>query len=598
MATVTLGSKAEGSFIKLNENENLANYYVAKQNYESGLNGAGRVLVVRRDCYVVGAWGIDNDDREDYERSVVDAYLNGTYKNMLDADIRTAMGTTKIYVTRGTSVVAIERSAFLLSGTELGFSYQNMNAEGTKLPTAQTLRNSTLSDIQWTRSPTVRDERVFVVQNGNEIFPYRCESIYRYRPAFTLPATLHVSDDGSVSVNTAPGTPASISVPDSIQGGTTITVSWGASTDAESNLEGYIVERSTNGGTSWSQIYQGGARTTTNNVAFGTASVMYRVRAYDTEGLQSGWRTSGSVTVVNNRAPGAPGSITVPAAVQGGATLSISWTKATDSDGNLSGYELERSVNGGSWSQVYKGSALTYTDTITAGWNTVAYRVRAYDALNDASAYVTSATCSVDNNAAPVITSATASGTDLGVKNEGFALTYKVTDADGDTVTVKEYLDNVLQRTYTATLGQSSTFQAVTAANYQQILNGVHTLRVVANDGKADSAPYIVTFTKKVTSASITLAEPLDADDAITITVLRIAGVLPADAVLQVLVTNNARDTAPVWEDATADIRSGANHIFTNKTAANGFAFNFKVSVRRGTSDTGGYISSIGGAFE
>lgn len=427
---------------------------------------------------------------------------------------------------------------------------------------------------------------------------YDCSGTYGSRLTFTLPSSLYVSDDGSVSVNTAPGTPSSISYPTSINGGSTITVSWGASTDKESNLEGFILERSTNGGTSWSQIYQGNARSTTNNVAFGTASVMYRVKAYDTEDLKSEWKTGSNVTVVNNRAPSAPGSITVPAAVRGGATLPISWTRATDSDNNLSGYELERSVNGGAWSQVYKGSALTFTDTITAGWNTVAYRVRAYDTLNATSAYVTSDTRTVDNNAYPVITSDTASGTDLGTKNEGFALTYKVTDADGDTVTVKEYLDNVLQRSYTATLGQSNTFQAVTAANYQKILNGAHTLKVVANDGKADSAPYTVTFTKKVISASITLAEPLDADDAITVMVLNIVGALPVDAVLQVLVTNNAKDAAPVWEDATADIKSGANHVFENKTAANGFAFNFKLDVSRGGSDTGGYISSIGGAFE
>jgi len=57
-------------------------------------------------------------------------------------------------------------------------------------------------------------------------------------------------------------------------------------------------------------------------------------------------------------------------------------------------------------------------------------------------------------------------------------------------------------------------------------------------------------------------------------------------------------DSSPVWEDATADIKNGVNHVFTNKTAANGFAFNFKLTVERGASDTGGYISNIGGAFE
>ena len=62
--------------------------------------------------------------------------------------------------------------------------------------------------------------------------------------------------------------------------------------------------------------------------------------------------------------------------------------------------------------------------------------------------------------------------------------------------------------------------------------------------------------------------------------------------------TNNALDDEPVWEDATADIKNGNNHIFTNKTATNGFAFNFKLTVSRGSSNTGGYITNIGGAFQ
>lgn len=608
MATVTLGSKAEGSIIKLKENGVLVEFYIAKQNYESGLNGAGRVLVVRKDCYDQRQWHSSNISA--YASSALDTWLNGTYKNLLDANFRTAMGTTKIYYTPGNGnngKTTLQRSVFLLSATELGQSHTHMNAEGAALSSTvlNLLKIAKLNGSahpQWTRSPLTDGvgytRNVWCLNPDGDLGYYSCSLVCGSRPAFTLPASLYVSDDGSVSVNTAPGTPSSISYPTSINGGTDITVSWGASTDAEGNLAGYIVERSTNGGTTWAQVYQGGARSTTNNVAFGTASVMFRVKAYDTEGLNSGWKTGSNVTVVNNRAPSAPGSITVPAAVRGGATLPISWTRATDSDDNLSGYELERSVNGGAWSQVYKGSALTFTDTITAGWNTVAYRVRAYDTLNATSAYVTSDTRTVDNNAYPVITSDTASGTDLGTKNEGFALTYKVTDADGDTVTVKEYLDNVLQRSYTATLGQSNTFQAVTAANFQKVLNGDHTLKVVANDGKADSAAYTVSFSKLVTAASITLAEPLDADDAITVMVLNIVGALPVDAVLQVLVTNNAKDAAPVWEDATADIKNGANHVFTNKTAANGFAFNFKLTVSRGASGQGGYITNITGAFE
>jgi len=603
MATTTLGNKSTGSIIKLKENGTLVDFYVAKHDYESSLNGAGRTLVVRKDTYDDRVW--DSGNVNAYASSDLDSWFNSTYKNMLDADIRSLIGTTKIRYTPGNgnnTVGTLERAIFALSLTELGQSHSYANTEGSALPIASTLRiayRNGSATTQWTRSPdTYYANYAWRLSSNGNIHSDDCDDSLGSRPAFTLPSNLYVSDDGSVFQNTAPSTPASISVPSSINGGTSITVSWAASTDAEGNLEGYIVERSTNGGSSWSQIYQGSATSTSNTVAFGTESVTYRVKAYDSAGLESGWKTSSTVTVTNNRAPSAPGSLTVPAIVRGGSTLAISWTAASDSDGNLSGYELERQVDGGSWSQIYKGSALAYTDTITSGWNTVAYRVRAYDTYNATSTYVTSETRTVDNNALPVITSSTASGTNLGTKETGFDLTYTVTDADNDTVTVKEYLDDVLKRTYTATLGQSNTVQCVTTANWQKVLNGAHTIKVVANDGKADSAPYTVTFTKAVYEASITLAEPMEADDDITVMVLNVLGSIPADADMEVLVTNNALDDEPVWEDATADIKNGNNHIFTNQTAANGFAFNFKVTVSRGSSNTGGYITNIGGAFQ
>lgn len=603
MATTTLGNKATGSIIKLKENGTLVDFYVAKHDYESGLNGSGRTLVVRKDVYDLRAWHSSNVNA--WASCTLRSWLNSTYKALLDSDIQSLMGTTTYYYTPGNgswSVTTRSDAVFQLSATELGQSQSWFNTEGSALPIASTLKiayKDGSATTQWTRSPNTNYtySAICLVSGGN-VGNYSCTNTTGSRPAFTLPSNLYVSDDGSVFQNTAPSTPASISVPSSINGGTSITVSWAASTDAEGNLEGYIVERSTNGGSSWSQIYQGSATSTSNTVAFGTESVTYRVKAYDSAGLESGWKTSSTVTVTNNRAPSAPGSLTVPAIVRGGSTLAISWTAASDSDGNLSGYELERQVDGGSWSQIYKGSALAYTDTITSGWNTVAYRVRAYDTYNATSTYVTSETRTVDNNALPVITSSTASGTNLGTKETGFDLTYTVTDADNDTVTVKEYLDDVLKRTYTATLGQSNTVQCVTTANWQKVLNGAHTIKVVANDGKADSAPYTVTFTKAVYEASITLAEPMEADDDITVMVLNVLGSIPADADLEVLVTNNANDTSPVWEDATTDIKNGNNHIFTNQTAANGFAFNFKVTVSRGSSNTGGYITNIGGAFQ
>ena len=405
MASTKLANKAVGSIIKLKESGKLVEFYVAKHDYENGLNGNGRTLIVRKDCYDMRAFSNSNNA---YANSSLDSWLCNTYLKLLDADIQAAIGTTKFYYTPGngnTTVTTLQRAVFQLSLTELGKSASYAKTEGSALPIASTLqiayRNGSAC-VQWTRTPHAGSTFGVCYLGTNGSVSYSsCGDSYGSRPAFTLPSTLSVSDDGSVSVNSA-----------------------------------------------------------------------------------------------------------------------------------------------------------------------------------------------------PTITSATASGSNLGLKNEGFNFSYTVADADGDAVTVKEYLDNVLQRTYTATLNQAVNFQAVTAANFQKVLNGTHTLKVVANDGKEDSAAYTVTFTKKVTKATVTLATALSADDAITVMIMNIVGSLPSDAALEVLVTNNANDTSPVWEDATADVKAGTNHVFTNQTAANGFAFNFKLSVERGSSDTGGYISNIGGAFE
>ena len=195
----------------------------------------------------------------------------------------------------------------------------------------------------WLRSPNTNNtNNVWNVNSNGNYNNWNANNSLGVRPALILPSTLLVSDDGSITTNTAPTTPSSITIPSSISGGSTITVKWGASSDAQGNLAGYKVEKSTNGGSSWSQIYQGSALQTTDNVAFGTQSVMYRVKAYDTEGLESGYKTSNQVTVINNTAPSAPTSITVPLTVIGGEKLTITWAASSDSEGNLVGYILER----------------------------------------------------------------------------------------------------------------------------------------------------------------------------------------------------------------------------------------------------------------
>lgn len=618
MAYVTLSSKAIGSTIKLKVNGSAKDFIVVHQGkpssvYDDSCNGTWLLM---KDIYENRAWHSSNTN--DYANSTIHSYLNSTFLNLFESNIKNAIKQVKLPYRKGsgtsTTVTSgsngLSAKIFLLSATETSFSFSYMpSGEGAELAyfkgcadnSSDSKRVAKLNGSAaywWFRSPYCGSNSggaLCVYSNGGW-GSGGCSNSSGIRPALILPSSLLVSDDGTVSTNTAPSTPGSISVPSSIMGGTNISISWAKSSDAESNLAGYKVERSTNGGSSWSQIYQGTATSTTNNVAFGTASVMYRVKAYDDEGLESGWRTSSQVTVVNNNAPSAPPSIAVPNDVKGGSTLVVSWTAASDSDGNLTGYILDRSTDGGgTYTQVYKGNALTYTDTITKGWATVMYRVKAYDSYDAQSGYTTSTKRTVDNNTAPTIT--TSSSDNLGTKSSGFTVSYSVDDEDAvDTLTVTEKLDGTTKRTYTATRKATNSF-AVTGEYFQKITNGSHTLTVTVTDGKA-TVTKTFTFTKAVTAASITLAQPMEADAQITLCAITVGGLIPAGAVFKVEVTNNGKDSSPVWEDITTKSRDGRNHLFANQTAVNGFAFNFRITAERGVSGEGGYIASIQGGFQ
>lgn len=209
----------------------------------------------------------------------------------------------------------------------------------------------------------------------------------------------------------------------------------------------------------------------------------------------------------------------------------------------------------------------------------------------------------VTGNFAPEVTSDSgATGTELGEKNAPFMVGYTVTDKDGDPMTVTEKLDGTEQvvKTEVAT-GTALTVEWLSEkVGYQQVLNGSHTITLTVSDGKI-SVDWTATFTKNVTGAQVSLTAPLTADDTITVASMTLEGTLPTDMGLTVEMTNNALDEAPVWENCT-DIQSGesrvfVHHAFTNKTAARGFAFNYKITVTRGKSGTGGTLTMIGGVI-
>lgn len=75
----------------------------------------------------------------------------------------------------------------------------------------------------------------------------------------------------------------------------------------------------------------------------------------------------------NDQIDFAPSSIAVGVVTQG-QSFAVSWSAVS----GASSYTLQRSVNGGTFLDVYTGSGTSYTDTPFESWNTVQYRVRSY----------------------------------------------------------------------------------------------------------------------------------------------------------------------------------------------------------------------------
>lgn len=194
-----LYDKAEGSIIKIAESGTPVAFYIAKHNYEAGLNGDGRTLMVRKDCYDSRTFSSSNNA---YANSSLDSWLCNTYLKLLDADIQVAIGTTKFYYTPGNgnaTVTTLQRAVFQLSLTELGKSDTSAKKEGTALPIARTLqiayRNGVATN-QWTRTPLTNGTNgVFGLTSGGATYKFSRSEYHGSRPAFTLPSDFIITDD-------------------------------------------------------------------------------------------------------------------------------------------------------------------------------------------------------------------------------------------------------------------------------------------------------------------------------------------------------------------------------------------------------------------
>lgn len=194
--TTLLSELSEGTIIKVFENGAPVEFFLARHNYRSDLNGQGRELVVRKDIFSYGRW--DADQQSNYASSDINQYLTQTYPNVLDAETKSLIGTTKINFISGNGSTVMQTyttSVFALSAGELNSGY----TDGPILPTADLLKIAYYNGSpgeQWLRTPFATLERYALVSNASgEIQSYGTDASKGIRPSFTLPANAIVNQN-------------------------------------------------------------------------------------------------------------------------------------------------------------------------------------------------------------------------------------------------------------------------------------------------------------------------------------------------------------------------------------------------------------------
>ena len=142
---------AEGAVIKINENGNPVEFYVAKHNYQSDINGTGRDLILRR--YVATELAFDASSTSHginyWDESDIRQWLVGTYIRRFTQTARTMIGKTKIYYTQGNgnnTTVIDTLPVFILSLMELTGNPGQTGILGERIPIYNTVKIAKTED--------------------------------------------------------------------------------------------------------------------------------------------------------------------------------------------------------------------------------------------------------------------------------------------------------------------------------------------------------------------------------------------------------------------------------------------------------------------
>lgn len=213
-----------GSTVKIAVNGTLRDFLVVNQGipqnsslYDDSCNGTWLLM---KDIYEKRVWQSGNINK--YESSDIHTYLNNTFLNLFDSNIKDAIKQVNIpYRKNGGSGGTNQSGAnglsckiFLLSGYEVGWTSgdnQYFPQDGAKLDyfTASSGGNSKRianfngsAAYWWLRSPsTLNTSSVWFVSSGGDYGisgGYYASYSHGIRPAFVLPSETMVADDGTI----------------------------------------------------------------------------------------------------------------------------------------------------------------------------------------------------------------------------------------------------------------------------------------------------------------------------------------------------------------------------------------------------------------
>jgi hypothetical protein len=224
MANAQLGSKAVGSIVKLNVNGTAKEFIVVHQGkpssiYDESCNGTWLLM---KDIYENRVWQSENINK--YESSDIHSYLNSTFLNLFDSNIKNAIKQVKIpYHKNGgpngsdqIGANGLSCKIFLLSVYEAGFTTsdnRNFPVDGAKLTyfesgTGSSALNKRIAYLNgsaaywWLRSPSIDDAKIVwrVSTSGDYSNSGSPSNSNGVRPAFILPSNLLVDDSGNVVI--------------------------------------------------------------------------------------------------------------------------------------------------------------------------------------------------------------------------------------------------------------------------------------------------------------------------------------------------------------------------------------------------------------